>query len=84
MLNTDANCRVWVDGVYRFGREGGRMSPSFHRAPLNQYCDLDLAPGRHTLLFGLAPLDRSKPVELVFGLADRKTLQWLPEAFARD
>ena len=81
MVNTNANVRVWVDGEYRFGREGGRMSPSFHRAPLNQYCDLQLPIGKHELVIGLAPLDYTRQIEVIFGLGDRKTLQWLPQAF---
>jgi hypothetical protein len=36
MLNTPANSRVWIDGEYAFGREGGRMAPSFHRCPINR------------------------------------------------
>ncbi len=81
MVNTNANLRVWVDGEYRFGREGGRMSPSFHRAPLNQYCDLDLPAGEHELVIGLAPLDRDREIEVIFGLGTRRDLQWLPDAF---
>jgi hypothetical protein len=36
MFNSNANSRVWIDGEYAFGREGGRMAPSFHRVPVNQ------------------------------------------------
>lgn len=81
MLNTNANCRVWVDGEYKFGREGGRMSPSFHRAPLNQYCELEPDNAIHELVIGLSPIDRSREIEVVLGLGDRKSHQWLPRAF---
>ena len=54
-VNTPANMRVWVDGTFCFGREGGKMVPAFHRALINQLCELDLGVGKHTLLIGVAP-----------------------------
>ena len=84
LVNTPANMRVWVDGVRRFGREGGAMIPAFHRAPLNQMADLSLAKGLHTLRIGLAPADEAmRQAELLFGIADENN-QWIPGMFRRN
>ena len=84
LVNTPANMRVWVDGVWRFGREGGAMIPAFHRAPLNQMADLSLAKGLHTLRIGLAPADEAmRQAELLFGIADENN-QWIPGMFRRN
>ena len=84
LVNTPANMRVWVDGVWRFGREGGVMIPAFHRAPLNQMADLFLEKGPHTLRIGLAPADEAmRQAELLFGIADENN-HWIPGIFRRD
>ncbi|MDD3885432.1 MAG: ADP-ribosylglycohydrolase family protein [Victivallaceae bacterium] len=76
MVNTSAACVVWLDGGFKFGREGGGMAPSFHRAPLNQACECELAAGRHTLVIGLAPATpEMSSAEVVFGISD-ENLQW--------
>ncbi|MDD3694386.1 MAG: ADP-ribosylglycohydrolase family protein [Lentisphaeria bacterium] len=77
MFNTPANCRVWLDGVYQFGRAGGRMAPSFHRCPINQYKDLWLAAGEHELLAGIASDNERELIEWVFGVGDLETKQWM-------
>ena len=77
MFNTPANSRVWIDGKYTFGREGGRMAPSFHRCPKNQYEDLELQAGEHELLAGIAPIGNEKSIEWVIGIGDVKSKQWL-------
>ncbi len=82
MVNTRANVRVWVDDVYRFGREAhGRMAPSFHRAPLNQFCDLELEAGAHTLRIGLALDGKRSDALVAMGIGTVKDMQWLPFAF---
>ena len=78
MFNTSANSRVWLDGKYVFGSEGGRLAPSFHRCPINQFRDLELETGSHELLAGIAPLADEKKLEWVIGIGDAKTKQWLP------
>ena len=77
MFNTNANCRVFVDDVYVFGREGGRMAPSFHRAPCNQFTDLNFAAGTHEILAGIAPIGDMKQIQWVIGVGDPKSKQWL-------
>lgn len=78
MFNTPANCRVFLNGSYAFGREGGRMAPSPHRVPLHQAGDYTLAPGRHRLLAVLKKPEGAKEIEWVFGVADRGNhCQWL-------
>jgi ADP-ribosylglycohydrolase len=79
MFNTPANSRVWIDGKYAFGREGGRMAPSPHRCPVNQYKDIELTAGKHELLTGIAPIDNKKMINWVFGIGDAKSKQWLFE-----
>lgn len=79
MFNTNANSRVWIDGMYAFGREGGRMAPSFHRCPLNQYKDIELGPGEHEFLVGIAPMPNQKNIDWVIGLGDPNSHQWLSQ-----
>lgn len=82
MVNTRAHSLVWVDGTYLFGREaGGRMAPSFHRAPLNQIAKVTLDAGKHRLRFALALDENRADVPVVFGIGDAATGQWLPGVF---
>ena len=82
MFNSRENTRVWLDGEYAFGREGGRMAPSFHRCPVNQMMELFLEAGRHELLCGIAPLSGEESMEWVMGVADAQTRLFLsPEEF---
>lgn len=83
MFNTSSNSRVWVDGHYVFGREGGRMAPSFHRCPINQYSDLELKEGSHELLVGIAPVGDEKSIDWVLGVGDTQSKQWLPNVFEK-
>ncbi len=81
LVNTTANMRVWVDGTYLFGREGGDLVPAFHRPPLNQYADLELEQGEHLLVVGLAPVnDTMHKVPLLFGFAGLDK-NWLTDMF---
>lgn len=83
LVNSPANMRVWVDGEFRFGREYGRMVPAFHRALLNQMCDLELSAGAHTLTMGFAPAcGKMKKAEVLFGLANTGN-HWLTGAFRK-
>jgi ADP-ribosylglycohydrolase len=81
MFNSASNNRIWVDGKFAFGRENGRMAPSFHRAPINQFIDTKLNAGKHELLVGIAPTNGEKEIKWVIGAGDKKTKQWLPNAF---
>ena len=83
LVNTSANMRVWLDGEFRFGRESGPMVPAFHRAQLNQICDLELDAGSHTLTMGFAPsCDEMKKTEVLFGLSDSRN-HWLTDVFRK-
>ena len=78
MFNTPGPCHVWIDNERAFGRDGGRMAPSFHRAPENQAATFDWSAGEHELVAAVArPLDPAARCEWVCGVADAKTLQWL-------
>jgi ADP-ribosylglycohydrolase len=79
MFNTPVNSRIWINGKYAFGREGGRMAPSFHRCPINQYKDIELDAGEHELLAGIAPVNGEKNIDWVIGIGDVKTKQWLSQ-----
>lgn len=77
VVNTPARSRVWLDGEYAFGRDGGDMVPAFHRPQLNQFVHKFLEAGEHTLVFGLVPTDfqmHAAPVLFGFAAADN---QWL-------
>ncbi len=83
LVNTPANMRVWVDGEFRFGRESGPMVPAFHRALLNQMCDLELEAGTHTLTMGFAPAcGKMNQAQVLFGLADSRN-HWLTDVFRK-
>lgn len=84
MVNTPERCRVWLDGRYAFGRDGGRMAPSFHRVPAGQSHDAELRAGAHELLVAIRPVSGRDPVEWVAGLGDPETGQWLPVRFRAD
>ena len=77
MFNSRENTRVWIDGEFAFGREGGRMAPSFHRCPVNQMTEVFLEAGRHELLCGVAPISGAPTLEWVMGVADARTRLFL-------
>ena len=81
MFNSVSNNRVWLNGEFAFGRESGRMAPSFHRAPVNQFADTHLEAGKHELVVGIAPSNGEKEIEWVIGVGDLKTKQWLQNVF---
>lgn len=77
MFNTYANCRVYVDGQYAFGRECGRMAPSFHRCPLNQYKDMELSGGIHEISVAIQPQYHQEIIRWMIGVGDLQSKQWL-------
>jgi len=81
LLNTREACRVWVDGAYAFGREGGQMAPSLHRVPQGQATDLMLTAGEHVLLAALRCPADGRDAEWVVAVGDAHTKQWLPGVF---
>lgn len=83
LFNTPTACRVWVDGVYAFGREGGLMAPSLHRVPPGQATNLNLAAGEHVLLAALQRPPQGHDAQWVVAVGDAHTNQWIPGAFRR-
>lgn len=81
LFNTRGACRVWVDGAYAFGREGGRMAPSPHRVPPGQATDLALSAGEHVLQAALRRPAGGRDAEWVAAVGDAHTHQWLPGVF---
>lgn len=85
LFNTRQPCRVWVDGAYAFGREGGLMAPSLHRVPAGQATNMFLEAGEHVLLAALGcPAARRDMAEWVVAVGDARTNQWLPNVFRHD
>lgn len=81
IFNCNAVSRVWIDGVFRFGRDSGWMAPSYDTIPLNQYCDMEVDAGIHEMLVGVAPASPSENIYWVMGVANCSDCQWLPYAF---
>ena len=81
IFNCNAISRVWIDGKFAFGRDGGWMSPSYSSVPLNQYADIDVEAGIHTLVAGVAPNQVNEDIYFVVGAANCSDKQWLPFAF---
>ncbi len=80
MFNSPQPHRVWLDGELLLGREEGRMAPSFHRTPLNQWAMVDLLAGEHEVVVALSR-PTSGDATWVIGLGNPKSKQWLPKAF---
>jgi len=81
MFNTHEACRVWVDGEYAFGRDGGAMGPSPHRWDADQMRDIELSAGAHTLLAAVRRPPPGRDAEWVVAAAIPETQQWLLRAF---
>ena len=81
IFNCNAVSRVWVDGVFQFGRDGGWMAPSYDTVPLNQFCDMELDAGIHELVAGVALGSPEENIYWVMGVANCSDCQWLPYAF---
>ena len=80
MFCTASLSRVWVDGAFAFGRDGGWCQPSFHHCPINQFVDLDLAAGEHTLTAGVAPAGDEEEIRWTVGIGNAADFQWIPDA----
>ncbi len=77
MFNTPSISRVWLDNNFIFGRDGGMMSPSFHRAPISQFYDLELTAGTHELMAGVAKKCCEAEIRFVVGVGEHRNMQWL-------
>ena len=80
MFCTASLSRVWVDGTFAFGRDGGWCQPSFHHCPVSQFADLELEAGEHELLAGVAPAGNESEIRWTVGIGDAGDFQWIPEA----
>ncbi len=81
MFNTPESCWVWVDDKFMFAREGGRMGPSFHRAPVNQRQKANLEAGRHTMTVGIMATSGNKMMQWVMGIGKTDNGQWILNPF---
>jgi ADP-ribosylglycohydrolase len=82
MFNTRVDSRVWIDGLFAFGRSEGPMAPSLHRAPSGQIIVKDMSAGKHELIAALRCPALADRVEWVIGVGVGNTAQWFPKAFA--
>ena len=57
------------------------MSPSYSSVPLNQYVDVEVEAGVHTLVVGVAPNEPDENIYWVMGVAGTLDRQWLPYTF---
>ena len=80
MFNSPQPHRVWLNDDLVIARESGRMAPSFHRVPVNQWAHVELPAGRHAVTVASTRPDAGV-AEWVIGAGDRATRQWLPDAF---
>lgn len=81
-FNTHEPCRVFLNGTYVFGRDGGVMAPSPHRIPLHQSTDCRLTGGTHRLTAVIAEPQQPKTIQWVVGVADRENAnQWVTSVF---
>ncbi|BDI32100.1 hypothetical protein CCAX7_41510 [Capsulimonas corticalis] len=81
VANTRERSRVWLDGRFAFGRSGGEMVPSPHRAPGDQVTNLHLDAGRHELIVAMEKPAGGADLEWVVVVADGGTKIWRPWAF---
>lgn len=81
MFNTPQSCRVWVDNEFLFERDGGRMAPSFHRAPRHQVATISLTAGTHYLVAAVKRPNSGRDAEWVAGIGNSENNQWIPDAF---
>ncbi|MCK5528574.1 MAG: ADP-ribosylglycohydrolase family protein [Kiritimatiellae bacterium] len=77
VFNCSSRCSIWFDGKFAFGREEGRMEPSAHRSPINQYADMKLSAGLHELIAAVYKPEKAEVVEWVCFLADGNDHQWI-------
>ena len=82
MFNTKEPCRVWLDGKFIFGRDGGVMAPSLHRAPEQQRVFKEISAGPHVLSVAVCK-PASGDLEWVVGIGSGETKQWYPGALHR-
>ncbi|WP_159619116.1 ADP-ribosylglycohydrolase family protein [Ruania rhizosphaerae] len=82
VVNTPLDCRVWLDGQWLFGRDGNerRVFPTPHMPPLNQYADVDIAPGLHRLRVVVRRPAPGVPGEWVVAVANASTYEWITNA----
>jgi hypothetical protein len=79
LFNTPTECRVLLDGELLFERGEGRMAPSFHRAPSNQFGNATLAAGEHSITATLRRPAKGSVAQWVVGVGDPESKQWLPQ-----
>lgn len=80
MVAATAPCRVWLDGRWLFGRDGGPMFPTPHMPPLNTYADLDLSAGDHEVRIVIRRPPDGEWADWVVAVADAATKEWIPFA----
>ncbi len=79
MFNIESWMRCFVDGKLVFCREPGTLMPAAHRTALNQFADLALGAGGHTLTVQtFRSEEKVTRAAFYFGIADIATYLWVP------
>lgn len=81
MFNSRFRNEVFIDEEFAFHRESGKVVPSFHRVPWNQSKFMELKAGKHTLEAIISMVPISETPEWIIGVADRESMQWVPDSF---
>ncbi|MEU2673963.1 ADP-ribosylglycohydrolase family protein [Streptomyces sp. NPDC007164] len=80
MVASNLLVRVWLDGNWLFGRDGGEMFPAPHMPRLNTFADVELSEGPHELTVVLHRPEPGHVGEWVVAIADSRTKEWIPDA----
>ncbi|MFD0622483.1 hypothetical protein ACFQ2K_06170 [Streptomyces sanglieri] len=80
MVASNLLVRVWLDGNWLFGRDGGAMFPAPHMPRMNTFADVELSEGPHELTVVLHRPEVGHVGEWVVAIADSRTKEWIPDA----
>lgn len=83
VFNTKQSCSVWGEGNFCFARDGGRMAPSPHRAPVDQFADITLNAGTNEIIAAVVRPTDVERAEWIIIAADAVSHQWIPDAFMK-
>jgi ADP-ribosylglycohydrolase len=83
MVDANVPARVWLDGRWLFGRDGGPMFPTPHMPRINTFADLSMSAGAHELTIVLRRPAPGQTAEWVVAVADTATKEWIPHTLRR-
>jgi ADP-ribosylglycohydrolase len=87
VFNTREPVRVWLDGRFAFGRDGGCFVPAVHRAPSDQTVVIDVGKGWHEVNAVIPQPEPARDIEWYVDVAEAVDpavcSQWIANAFVR-